>query len=310
MAQRNFADRLFAELRRKQSQVVVGLDPRVDRLPAELAPPPASLTAARAAEAVLAFNCAVMDAVREHAVAVKCQVAFYEQLGWEGMRAYAATLRQARERGLLVIGDVKRNDIASTAAAYAAAHLGGRGEAGCFGEDFVADAVTVNPYLGSDGVRPFLEAAAAAGRGVFVLVKTSNPSSVEVQDLDCGGAPLYERVAELVQAWGRPYRGECGYSLLGAVTGATFPDELARLRELMPSAVLLVPGFGAQGAGVDDVLGAFDGQGQGAVVNSSRGIAFAWERAPYRDEYGESRWREAVAAAAADMREQLWQATR
>ncbi len=308
MERTNFADVLTEQIRCKHSQVVVGLDPRLDRLPAGLRPSPADrLDPAAAAEAIVAFNRAVVDAVSAHAVAVKSQVAFYEEWGCEGMRAYADSLRYARERGLVAIGDVKRGDVASTAEAYAAAHLGGTD--GASAPDFIADAVTLNPYLGSDGVRPFLEAAAANGRGVFVLVKTSNPSSAELQDLDCGGALLYERVAGLVAQWGEPYLGESGYSLAGAVVGATYPQELARLRGLMPHAPFLVPGFGAQGGGVQDVLGAFDERGEGAVVNSSRGIIFAWRREPYATSHGEARWQEAVRAAAADMQERIWQAT-
>ncbi|MFO8008118.1 MAG: orotidine-5'-phosphate decarboxylase [Candidatus Brocadiia bacterium] len=312
MKERHFADRLMAEIERKRSQVVVGLDPRVDRLPAEVREPAYrdhGETASGAAEAMVAFNRAVVQAVAEHAVAVKPQVAFYERFGVEGMRAYAATVRAAREAGLIVIADVKRNDIASTAAAYAAAHLGGAGEGVPHSDDFVVDALTVNPYLGSDGVEPFLQAAAQHGGGIFALVKTSNPSSADIQDVDCGGGPLYARVAQLVEQWGAAHRGASGYSLLGAVVGATYPEELLALRQAMPHAPLLVPGFGAQGGGVADVVGAFDEDGLGAVVNSSRGIIFAWQRAPYESEYGEARWRDAVGAAAADMRRSLWDAT-
>ncbi|MHC4788838.1 MAG: orotidine-5'-phosphate decarboxylase [Planctomycetota bacterium] len=309
MPYRHFADLLFETMRRKTSQVVVGLDPRLDRLPAALRPAREAASPAAAADAIVAFNRAVLDAVQEHAAAVKCQVAFYERFGCEGMRAYAETLRAAREAGLIVIADVKRSDIASTAVAYADAHLGPLQESPFAADDFLADAVTVNPYLGGDGVGPFVEAAAAHGRGVFALVKTSNPSSVEIQDVDCGGAPLYERVAELVEDWGEAFRGRGGYSALGAVVGATFPDELARLRSLMPNAPLLVPGFGAQGGGLEEVAGAFDVEGEGAIVSSSRGIIYAWECAPYAEQYGEDRWQEAVAAAAADMRQQLWGAT-
>jgi orotidine-5'-phosphate decarboxylase len=304
MAGRHFADELMRRIRERQSQVVVGLDPRVNRLPDEIVH-----SADGPAGAGLAFNRAVIDAVAEHAVAVKPQVAFYERLGWEGMRAYSETIRYARDRDLLVIGDVKRNDIASTAAAYAAANLGGTEDGQPVADDFHADAITINPYLGADGVRPFLEAASAAGGGLFVLVKTSNPSSVDVQDLDTGGASVYERVADLVEEWGETFRGDSGYSLLGAVVGATFPGELAALRERMPHTPFLVPGFGAQGGGVEDVAPAFDVKGTGAVVNSSRGIIFAWQRAPYEEEFGEARWRDAVAAAAADMRRELWAAT-
>jgi orotidine-5'-phosphate decarboxylase len=308
MTRPHFGDTLTAAMRRKQSQVVVGLDPRPERLPRELKPDGGAFTDARsAAEAVKAFNEAVVGQVAEVAVAVKPQIAFYEQLGCAGMEAYAHALALARGAGLLVIGDAKRNDIASTAAAYASAHLGA-GE-GSSSSDFVVDALTINPYLGSDGVQPFLEAAAATGRGAFALVKTSNRSSSEIQDLDCDGAPLYERVAGLVEEWGAAYRGHEGYSCLGAVVGATYPEELARLRELMPHTLLLVPGFGAQGGDVDSVRAAFDSDGLGAVVNSSRGVIFAWEQEPYDKAYGSGRWREAVRAAASDMRALIWDAT-
>lgn len=311
MTTENFADRLLERCRAARSQVVVGLDPRFDRLPDELSRAAVNdfgETPRAVAEAFLAFNRAVIDAAGDVVAAFKPQAAFYEQYGCEGMRAYARTIAYARGQGHIVIGDVKRNDIASTAAAYAAGHLGG-GQGGSGSNDFVADAITVNPYLGADGVEPFLQAAASGGRGVFALVKTSNPSSRDIQDADCEGAPLYERVARLVEQWGGPHRGRSGYSSLGAVVGATFPEELGRLRELMPHAVLLVPGFGAQGGGVQDVLGAFDADGLGAVVNASRSVIFAWERNPWRERYGAGQWSEAVRAAAAAMREQIWGAT-
>jgi len=303
VSERHFADALLDACRRKRSQVVVGLDPRVDRLPAELRP---DATCEGRAQCVESFNRGVIDAVADIAAAVKLQIAFYEQLGCAGMAAYAATIRCARERGLIVIGDIKRGDIAGTASAYAAAHLGG---SAAISADFVVDAVTVNPYLGSDGVRPFVDAAAATGRGLFVLVKTSNPSAVELQDLSCGGALLHEHVAALVEVWGAPHTGAGGYSPVGAVVGATFPDDLARLRALIPHTLLLVPGYGAQGGGIDDVLPAFDAAGEGAVVNSSRGIIFAWRHGPHAGRHGEGAWRDAVRAAAAEMRDALWQAT-
>lgn len=310
MAEPNFADRLMDAIARKKSQVVVGLDPRLERLPAELKPAPegGDLTPAACAEAVVEFNRRVIGAVAEFAVAVKPQIAFYERLGSRGVRAYAETIRLARAAGLLVIGDVKRNDIASTAAAYAAAHLGPP-DGQPPDSDLAADAVTVNPYLGADGIRPFLQSAAAAGGGLFALVKTSNPSSADVQDVECEGRPLFERVGELVEGWGAEHRGQSGYSLLGAVVGATYPEELARLRRLMPHAPFLVPGYGAQGGGAADAAPAFDADGLGAVVNSSRGVIFAWQRTPYAQKYGEARWTDAVRAAARHMRRDLWQAT-
>lgn len=309
----HFADRLAAQIEKKRSQIVVGLDPRIERIPPQILEESLARhgrTPHGAADAIERFNRAVIDAVAEHAAAIKCQIAFYERHGLAGLGAYASTLSYARSKGLLAIGDVKRSDIGSTAAAYAAAHLGcDKDDAAFCPPDFVADAITINPLLGSDGVAPFIEQAAEQGRGLFALVKTSNPSSAEIQDLSCDGKPLYERVAALVEQWGTPYRGECGYSLVGAVVGATFPRVVARLREAMPHTFFLLPGFGAQGAGVEDVLPAFDAEGSGAVVNSSRAITYAHERPPFSEEFGIERWQEAAAEAARRMKEQIWQAT-
>ena len=299
-----FSERMAA----KRSQVAVGLDPQVERFPEPVlaeAVRAEGHTPAAAGRAIFHFNQAVIDAVREHAVAVKCQIAFYEKWGVEGLRAYSDTIAYAREKGLIVIGDVKRNDIGSTAEAYASAHLGPSGDGPWRGsEDFAADAVTVNVYLGYDGVAPFLERAAASGRGVFALVKTSNPSSGDIQDRPSGGRLLYERIGELVEKWGEPYRGRFGYSVLGAVVGATYPETLRELRGAMPHTFFLVPGFGAQGAGVEDVRGAFDAQGGGAVVSASRSIIYA-----YKGEAAGGRWQEAVKAAARQMQTSLWDAT-
>lgn len=264
-----------------------------------------------AAAAILRFNEGVIDAVAESAVAVKCQIAFYERFGCEGLRAYAQTIRAARERDLIVIGDVKRNDIGSTAEAYADAHLPSA-ESGEWGaaDDFHADAITINPLFGSDGIEPFLERARITGSGLFALVKTSNPSSGEIQDLPCPEQKLYERIGSLVHSWGVADVGESGYGLLGAVVGATYPEELTRMRELMPHTIFLVPGFGAQGGGVKDVLGAFDEEGMGAVVNSSRGIIYSFRREPRAETYGVENWQQAVRDAAEQMRREIWEATR
>jgi orotidine-5'-phosphate decarboxylase len=314
MAHAHFADRLIEECRKKKSQVVVGLDPRMAMMPSGMLSGHAGRNPAEAADCIVRFNEAVLDEVREIAAAVKVQIAFYERFGREGLRAYSRTLQAAREKQLLVIGDVKRNDIGSTAAAYAEGHLPGADpdDAGLdwpAAGDFQADAITVNPLFGSDGVRPFLDRAVASGSGVFVLVRTSNPSSGEIQDLRSERGSVYERTAELVGRWGEDSRGREGYSLLGAVAGATFPEELSDLRERMPHTPFLVPGFGAQGGGVDDVLGAFDSRGEGAVVNSSRGIIYAFRREPYKDKYGEKHWRKAVREAAESMRRNIWRAT-
>lgn len=309
MGNAHFADRLLETAERKQSQVVVGLDPRMEMMPPDVVEGE-DRTPRAAAAAMLRFNERVLDVVAEVAVAVKVQIAFYERFGCEGLRAYTQTLRAARERGLLVIGDVKRNDIGSTAGAYAEAHLPST-ELGDWkvAGDFHADAITINPLFGSDGVEPFVERCRRSGSGLFALVKTSNPSSGQIQDLPCPDQPVYERIGALVEEWGASLRGDSGYSLLGAVVGATYPEELQTLRHLMPHAIFLVPGFGAQGGGVEEVVGAFDADGRGAVVNSSRGIIYAFRRESGSERQGVENWEDAVRDAAETMRREIWEAT-
>lgn len=291
----NFADRVMAATREKKSCVVVGLDPRADSLPAEFGLSPGKeIGDERIADAIVEFNRRVIRAVAPVAAAVKPQVAFYEQFGWHGMRAYAETIALAHEAGLIVIGDVKRSDIGATAEAYANAHLG----------KLNADAVTVNPYLGSDGIKPFTEFC-KWGKGVFVLVKTSNPSSAELQDWPGEGQALFHRVAALVETWGAAHRGECGYSAVGAVVGATFPKVAAELRQAMPHTIFLLPGYGAQGADAEACRACFRSDGFGALVSSSRGVIFAWKSEPWRSRYGEAKWEAAVQAAAIEMRDSL-----
>ncbi len=260
----NFADRLCTAVQEKDSRVCVGLDSNVERLPKHL------LAGSTPGRAVERFCCEIIDAVAEHCAAVKPQSAYFEVLREEASPVLWSVMRYAKQAGLVVILDGKRNDIGSTAEAYAQAYLRG---------DSPVDAITVNPYLGGDGVMPFIQAAAAEGRGLFVLVKTSNPSSGELQDLPLAetGALVYQHIGDLVAGWGRELVGEQGYSSVGAVVGATYPEQLAELRERMPQAPFLVPGYGAQGATAPDVAAAFDDQGLGAVVNSSRGIIFAYK---------------------------------
>jgi len=291
----HFADRLMAAVDEKNSCVVVGLDPRLDLLPAELCPDPAvaGYYPETAAEFIAEFNRQVIDLVAPYAVAVKPQIAFYEQYGWAGLRAYAETIRRARRAGLLVIGDIKRGDIGTTAEAYAVGHFDHLG----------ADALTVNPYLGSDSLVPFLRMCREKGRGIFVLVKTSNPSSRELQDWPGGGQALYRRVAELVREWGKELRGACGYSAVGAVVGATHPAEAAELRTMLPDCVFLVPGYGAQGATAADCAACFAPDGSGAVVNSARGIIHAYRPGGGQEEVTD--WRGAIARAAETMRAEL-----
>lgn len=285
----NFADRLIEAVEKKNSCVVVGLDPNLQSFPEEIRKKTGSSPAA-AADAVLEFNRQVLGVIAQHAVAVKPQSAYYEALGWEGVRAYAETIRLAQELGLLVIADVKRGDIGSTAEAYAEAHL----------DHFGADAVTVNPYLGSDSIEPFIKRT-AQGKGLFVLVKTSNPSSAEIQDLDSNNRKIYEHVGDLVTRWGAGSKGACGYSAVGAVVGATFPEIATELRKVMPHAIFLLPGYGAQGATAEDCRTCFDADGRGAVVNSSRGIIYAYSK---NSRPGQS-WEAYIAEAAGKMRMEL-----
>ncbi len=260
-----FADRLAEACRRKRSVVCVGLDPRPDRLPPLYGQTPQPA-------ASVAFCLGILDAVADVAVAVKPNIAFFEALGALGVPAYAEVCSAARARGLLVIGDVKRGDIGPTAEAYAAGLL--EDGPGAIGPH---DAITVNAFLGSDGVQPFVDRAAANGKGVYLLVKTSNPSSAELQDLPLrdGGTPA-EALARLVDTWGTPTVGAEGWSAVGAVVGATHGDELARFRARMPRTPFLLPGYGAQGAGADDVVGAFAAGGLGGLVNASRSVCFAF----------------------------------
>lgn len=296
-----FADRLCYAIECKKSPVVVGLDPQLDQIPAFLRRACQAVygaTPRAASEALWQFNRTLIDAVYDLVPAVKPQLAFYERFGVEGLRSYARTVRYARDAGLLVIADGKRNDIGSTAAGYADAFLG---QTSWFEQnsptEFAADALTVNGYLGEDGIAPFVERAERYGTGLFVLVKTSNASSGDLQDLDVAGRPLYEHMGVLVERWGENLRGTCGYSSVGAVVGATYPEQGRRLRALMPHTLFLVPGYGAQGATAADVAGCFDARGGGALVNASRSICYAYQREPYASRYGAAGYGAAARAA-------------
>jgi orotidine-5'-phosphate decarboxylase len=272
----------------------------VDRLPKGLLDPSEWDNRGAVAAAYERFCCGVIDVVGSLVPAVKPQAAFFEQIGPAGMSALGRVIQHATGKGLLVILDGKRNDIGSTATAYAQGILGSR-EQSAWG----ADALTVSPYLGDDSLRPFVDVARERRAGVFVLVKTSNPGGGMFQDLVFEGLPLYQHVAEYVEGLARADVGECGYGSIGAVVGATYPEQLAELRAIMPHAWLLVPGFGSQGGTAQDVAGAFDDQGMGAIVNNSRGIIFAHARSPYDEQFGAARWQEAVDAATREMIEQL-----
>ncbi|NLT58082.1 MAG: orotidine-5'-phosphate decarboxylase [Clostridiales bacterium] len=290
-------DILIERIIRLQNPSVMGLDPAPQLIPPHLLEQAQGQNPfERAANAVTLFNRGLIDAVCDILPAVKPQLACYEQLRHEGMRAYYDTVRHATQRGLFVIADAKRGDIGSTCDYYAAAHLG---EVELYGERlpvFDADALTVNPYLGSDGLAPFMK----TGKLLFVLTKTSNPSSGEFQDRLLEGTPLYRAVAERLAALGREGVGRFGYDNLGAVVGATYPEQLAELRRALPHTFFLVPGYGAQGGGGAEAAAAFDGRGLGAIVNSSRGIIGAWKKT------GDGRhFAEAAREAALAMREEL-----
>ncbi|HUY88442.1 MAG TPA: orotidine-5'-phosphate decarboxylase [Pirellulales bacterium] len=292
-----FGDRLAAAVRRSKNPVVVGLDPRVEQLPGGICENCKPHDFTRASEAFVAFCRGVIDVVAPLVPAVKPQAACFEQLGPAGMQALGQVVRHAADAGLLVIMDGKRNDIGSTATAYADGFLGPESAWG-------ADALTVSPYLGDDSLQPFVEVAQARGAGLFVLVKTSNPGGGQFQDLIADNRPLYRHVGEYVERLAGETLGAAGYGSVGAVVGATYPEQLTELREAMPRTWFLVPGFGSQGAGARDVAGAFDAQGLGAVINNSRGIIFAHAK-PQFARFGADRWQDAVRAATEEMIEQL-----
>lgn len=258
----DFADRLVQTQRQKRSSLVLGIDPQLDRPRAPGIPPGTTLTR---------FCCEIIEACAGFVAAIKPQLAFFEARGLEGMAALAEVIRFARSLGLITIADAKRGDIGSTSAAYAEAFLGD-GDFGC-------DAVTVNPYLGSDAMAPFV-ARVRNGRGLFVLVKTSNPSSGEFQDLSTDGRLVWEAVATRVNGWGSDFIGQSGLSSVGAVIGATYPEQARRARALMPSAIVLAPGLGAQGASASDAVAAARSDGLGVIANASRGLMYAFASAP------------------------------
>lgn len=291
-----FGDRLASAARAVGNPVMVGIDPRYEQLPEPLRTgfPPDREGRARA---VGTFAREVVQAVSGRVATVKFQAGFFERHGPEGMAELWNVATEARNLGLIVVMDGKRNDIGSTAEAYADAYLGPEGES------WNVDALTVNPYLGSDGITPFVDRGASNGRGLFVLVRTSNRSAREFQDLKCEGKPLYRHVAERLNEWARPHQESTGYSCVGAVVGATYPEELAELRAVMPGVWFLIPGYGAQGGTAFDVAAGFDASGLGAVVNSSRGIAQAYDRPEYRGRFTD--WTRAVEQAALDMADDL-----
>lgn len=305
-------NKLIAKIRKTNAPIVVGLDPTMKFVPEHLkkaAFAELGETLEGAAEAIWQYNRGIVDAVCDLVPAVKPQIAMYEQFGIPGLIAFRKTVDYCREKGLVVIGDVKRGDIGSTSESYALAHLGKVQVGSAFYSGFGEDFATVNPYLGSDGVKPFLKVCAQEGKGIFVLVKTSNPSSGELQDRLVKGdgqeRPLYEIVGEYVAAWGEECMpAEGAYSNVGAVVGATYPEQGRVLRRIMPRAFILVPGYGAQGGRGADLVHFFNEDGLGAIINSSRGIIAAYQQEKYA-RFGEQGYADAARAAVLDMKEDI-----
>ncbi len=295
-------NKLVSKIEKMNAPIVVGLDPMLDYVPEHIkqaAFEEYGETLKGASEAIWQFNKGIIDNTFDIIPAVKPQIAMYEQFGIEGLIAFHKTCEYAKSKDLVVIGDIKRGDIGSTSTAYAVGHLGkvkvGSQSFAGFDEDFV----TVNPYLGTDGVKPFVDVCKEEKKGIFVLVKTSNPSSGEFQDQLVNGTPLYELVGEKVRQWGEEAMGD-NYSYVGAVVGATYPEMGKVLRKLMPKTYILVPGYGAQGGKAEDLVHYFNADGLGAIVNSSRGIIAAYKAAEY-SKFGEVNFAEASRQAVIDM---------
>ena len=299
-------NKLVAKIQKTEAPIVVGLDPMMKFVPAHIqkaAFDEYGETLKGAAEAIWQYNKQIVDAIYDLVPAVKPQIAMYEQFGIEGMIAFKKTVDYCKEKDLVVIGDIKRGDIGSTSEAYAVGHLGkvqvGSNSFYGFDEDFA----TVNPYLGSDGVKPFMKVCGEEKKGIFVLVKTSNASSGEFQDRLVDGKPLYEIVGAQVDAWGSELMGD-SYSYVGAVVGATYPEMGKVLRDIMPKAYILVPGYGAQGGKGKDLVHFFNKDGLGAIVNSSRGIIAAYQQEQYKS-FGDMNFADASRQAVIDMREDI-----
>lgn len=302
-------DKLIEKIKEKENPTVVGLDPRVSFLPSFILNEnyeKYGKTPKAIAESFYLFNKEIIDATYDLIPAVKPQVAMYEMLGPEGFDCYIRTIKYAKEKGLIVIGDVKRGDIASTAESYSHGHIGQVRIEDQSYEIYHEDYITLNPYLGWDSIEPYMADCKNYEKGMFVLVKTSNPNSGQLQDLDVGGMTLYEKVGLLTEEWGKDLIGSYGYSSVGAVVGATHPAQAKKLRQLMPHTFFLVPGYGAQGGTAEDLSVCFDRDGLGAIVNSSRGIIAAYTKPAYREKYSDKEFalasRDAVLEMKADLR--------
>ena len=301
---KNAMDRLISKVKETNNPTVMGLDPRYDMIPESIRAK-YSQDIEGACRAILEFNKGLIDSVYDIVPAVKPQIAFYEMFGIEGIKVFNKTCKYAKQKGMVIIADVKRGDIGSTAAGYSNAYLGKtpieQEKVSIYDVDFV----TVNPYLGIDGVKPFIDDCKEYGKGIFILVKTSNKSSGELQDLKLeNGKTIYEKVAELVSSWGEDLVGEYGYSSVGAVVGATYPIQIKELREIMPKTYFLIPGYGAQGGKAEDIALGFK-DGIGGIVNASRSLMAAYKSDRWKDKYSEKEFGKATRAEAIRMRDEL-----
>lgn len=304
----NLIDKLIEKIKEYNNPTVIGLDPRYEMLP-NCIKEKYTKDDKSICEGIIEYNKAIIDEIYDIIPAVKPQLAFYEMFGIEGIKAFKETCKYAKEKGMIVIADAKRGDIGSTASGYSSAYLGktniGKEEKKFYDIDFV----TVNPYLGSDGIKPFIEDCKKYNKGIFILVKTSNPSSGELQDLKLeNGQTVYEKVGSLVEEWGKEIIGENGYSNVAAVVGATYPKQLQELRKIMPHTYFLIPGYGAQGGKAEDIALGFDEEGIGGIVNASRSLMCAYKSDLWKDKFDEKDYAKATRAEAIRMKEELNQA--
>lgn len=301
-------DRLIDKIITKQNPTVVGLDPRLEMVPQFIKEKyfkEHGKTPKAIGEIFFAFNKEIIDSVHDLVPAVKPQIAMYEKYGYEGVKCYIRTNEYAKSKGLIVIGDIKRSDITSTAEAYAEGHIGTVGIEDEFYNIYNQDAITLNPYLGFDSIEPYIKYCEEYDKGLFVLVKTSNPNSGEIQDLKTEEGMVYEKVGRLVSKWGEALIGKHGYSKIGAVVGATHPKQAESLRNIMPGTYFLVPGYGAQGAKAEDLKGYFNKDGMGAIINSARGIIAAHLKEVNRTRFSEKDFALAAREAVIHMKDDL-----
>ena len=302
---KNIIDVLIEKIKETQNPTVMGLDPRYEMLP-KCVTDKYPKTIEGVAQAILEYNKALIDATYDIIPAIKPQIAFYEMFGIPGMVAFRATCQYAKQKGMLVIADIKRGDIGSTAQGYSNAYLGKTKIGDIEQPIFDVDFVTVNPYMGTDCIKPFIEDCKKYNKGLFILVKTSNPSSGELQDLKLeNGEEVYTRVAKLVENWGEELRGENNYSSIAAVVGATYPEQLKQIRGIAPHTYFLIPGYGAQGGTAADIAYGFDQNGLGGIVNASRSLMCAYKSDKWKDKFEEKDYAQATRAEAMRMRDEL-----